>query len=280
LHNQALTNKEFQKVANAESFDLCTQEPLEAWEVIAPGDQHLLLQKHTEDVVDSISDVAAEDSSIEPVQTPQLEGMSSNTIETAFNATVTSGGDFEISLARLDLAGSVIAKDIVDVGDSLAVLAVGGVVPERRSNGATTTTLRVRESINTINTFSTTGDATCCRLIGRARRRLVTFSPGDSLRTTSAREGPAHTIAFGVGSHAGTLRRVCTRGSSITVRTLEVTRTLDATEGSGVRRIFTLLFILLALDELGEIIMGAIRTKLVYNYPCHRVASKEAGEDG
>jgi hypothetical protein len=207
-----------------------------------------------------------------------------NTIETAFNATVTSGGDVEITLARLDLAGPIIAKDLVDVGDSLAVLAVGGVVPERRSNRATTTysptsesqrrypkktltTLHVRESINTIDTFSTTGDATC-GLIDRALRRLVTFSPGDSLRTTSARKGSAHTITFGVRSRADTLRRICTRESNITVCTLEVTRTLDATEGSGVRWIFTLLFILLALDlwqiRVNRGWMGVIRSRRIY----------------
>lgn len=62
-----------------------------------------------------------------------------DTIERASNATFASGRGVKTILTREDLAISAIAKDSVDVGDSLAVPAVSNVIPERRSNGATTT---------------------------------------------------------------------------------------------------------------------------------------------
>jgi hypothetical protein len=62
-----------------------------------------------------------------------------NTVETRVNATIAGRGNPETRLAGEDLASSVIAEDRIDVRDILAVLAVGDVTPERRSNGATTT---------------------------------------------------------------------------------------------------------------------------------------------
>jgi len=74
--------------------------------------------------------------------------------ETGFNATIIGSMDIEAVLAGENLASSVIADDVIDVGDGLAVLATGGAT-ERRSNSATTTygptlsiTLRAAEKKN------------------------------------------------------------------------------------------------------------------------------------
>ena len=59
--------------------------------------------------------------------------------ETRFNATIVGRMDIETILAGENLASSVIAGDVIDVGDVLAVLSTGTGAAERRSNGATTT---------------------------------------------------------------------------------------------------------------------------------------------
>ena len=54
------------------------------------------------------------------------------------NATIAGSGDLETRLAGDNLAGSIIAEGVTDIEDPPAVLAIGDVTPERRSNGATT----------------------------------------------------------------------------------------------------------------------------------------------
>ena len=58
--------------------------------------------------------------------------------ETRINTTIVGSRDLESILAGEDLASSVIADDIINVGDVLAVLATSGAT-ERRSNSTTTT---------------------------------------------------------------------------------------------------------------------------------------------
>ena len=58
--------------------------------------------------------------------------------ETGVNATIVGSGDLETILAGENLASSVVADDVLDVGNVLAVLATGGAT-ERRSNSTTTT---------------------------------------------------------------------------------------------------------------------------------------------
>ena len=58
--------------------------------------------------------------------------------ETRINATIVGSGDLETILAGENLANSVIANGIIDVGDVLAVLATGGAT-ERRSDSTTAT---------------------------------------------------------------------------------------------------------------------------------------------
>ena len=58
--------------------------------------------------------------------------------EIGFDATIARSMDLETILAGENLASSVIAGDVIDVGDVLAVLATGGAT-ERRSNSATAT---------------------------------------------------------------------------------------------------------------------------------------------
>ena len=62
-----------------------------------------------------------------------------NAFETRLNAAIMGTGNLVTIFAGENLARSFIADDLFDVVDSLAVLAVGDVISERRSNGATTT---------------------------------------------------------------------------------------------------------------------------------------------
>lgn len=118
--------------------------------------------------------------------------------------------------------------------------------PQCRYPEQTLTTLRISEGVDTINTSPTVRDTTH-GLTNRASR-LVTSSPRDTLRTTPAREGPAHTITLDVGRLADALGRVCNRRGGITIPTIEVTGTLETAEGNGMGWVVTFLFVLLALN--------------------------------
>ena len=66
--------------------------------------------------------------------------MTSKLANTRLDATIVGTGDLETGFAgEMNLASSVIASSFVGIRDSLAVLSVVNVIPERRSNGATTT---------------------------------------------------------------------------------------------------------------------------------------------
>jgi len=70
---------------------------------------------------------------IDDICTSGLEAAASR-----FNALIAGIGDIETTLAGDNLASTVIAGDLIDVGDVLAVFPIG-VTTERRSNSATTT---------------------------------------------------------------------------------------------------------------------------------------------
>jgi hypothetical protein len=216
---------------------------------VEPGNQKVGTNEEVKNLIDNF-------------HTPRLP----NAIGTRFNADIACVGDLEASLAGENLASSLTANYVFDVRDSLAVLAVGNVVPGSLEgcNGATATysiafsivmrvsrtesltTLDIGVGINTVNTFSTVGDAT--ESLASGANREVAPALGNTLRTTPAREEPAHTITLAAGRLADTLARVYTRGGSVTVPAREVAGVLGAAAGNSVGRVSTLLLILLALD--------------------------------
>jgi len=199
-----------------------------------------------------------------------------NAVGRSFDATIAGLGDIETVLARTNHATATITAGFLDVRESLAIRAIGDVIPEGRSNSAATTTLWIVEGVNAVEARPL-GDTT--HGLASSASRPVILSLGGALRTTSVREGPADTITLGGGPLANTLGRVCTWGRSVTVPARETARTLDAAEGCGVRGIVTLLLMLLALDESGEVIASGIRTEVAHNIPRHRIAVKETRED-
>ena len=82
---------------------------------------------------DEVEDVIDKSAIISSIRTSSH----SDAIELNFNASIKGGGGLEIILAGDNLADSSIALDVFDMGDILAVLAVGTTVPV--SNGAATT---------------------------------------------------------------------------------------------------------------------------------------------
>ena len=117
---------------------------------------------------------------------------------TRVNATIVGGRDLETIVAGENLASSVVAGDLIDVGDVLAVLATGGAT-ERRSNRATTTynpavsiavraarkkktrtMLGIARNINALVTASIAGDTT--QGLPSGARRIVALPLGGVLR--------------------------------------------------------------------------------------------------
>jgi len=98
---------------------------------------------------------------------------------TRLNALVIGSGDLETTLAGANLAGSVIADHVIDVGDVLATLAVG-VTPERRCNSATPTHLGVASDINALMTVPVVGNTT--EGLSNGAGRIITFALGRVLR--------------------------------------------------------------------------------------------------
>jgi len=195
-----------------------------------------------------------------------------------FKATIAGSSDLKAGLAGENLASPVIAEDFINVWNALAVLAIGDVTPERRSNGATTTALGVTFNINTVMTASTVGDTTDS-LSGSASR-VIALPPGETLRATPVREVPTHPITLAVWWPADTIGGICRRGRRVTIPARKVARALDTTEGTCVLRVVAFLLVFLVLDESSEIVMGSIPTDSVDDIPCHRVTVKEPGKDG
>jgi hypothetical protein len=108
---------------NVENLDIGVQ-PLLSTSDVESFNEKLMLDNETEervDVVDFyISNLA-------------------NTLETRLNAAILGRGNIVTLLAGNNFARSSIAFDLQNVRDSFAVLAVCDVIPERRSNDATTT---------------------------------------------------------------------------------------------------------------------------------------------
>jgi len=199
-----------------------------------------------------------------------------NTLETRLNATILGTGNLVAMLAGENLARPI-AADPFDVGDSPAVLAVGDVISERRSNSATATALDIDFDINTVVAF-TFGD-TANSLASRAGW-LVTPLLGEALRATSVWEAPTYSIALGMGWVADTVGRVLARRRGIASLASKAARVADATEGTSIAWIATLLLALLVLDQSGEVVTGAIPTSSVDDLLRHWVAVKEPRKNG
>ena len=226
-------------------------------ENIEDSDQLLLSDDDNESLDEEVLLNEEVQNFIDGFQTPNL-------IETKIDASIVGMGDLETMLAGQNLASSVVAEDFFDVRDSLAVFAIGNVTPERRSNSASTTygpvlsiamrtararsltTLGIGFDINTVMSFPAVGDTTH-GLANRASR-VVTPSPGKTLRATPVWEGPTHPIALAVGRLVGTLGRICAGRRSATLLAHKVARTLDATEGTSMWWVLAFLLILLVSD--------------------------------
>lgn len=185
-------------------------------------------------------------------------------METRFDATIAGSGNLETRLARENLASSVVAENSVDVRDTLAILAIGDVTPERRTNDATTaygptvsitiyaaktrslTTLGVFFDINTIITTSTVGDTTD----GLFRRAsgIIALPLGRALRATPVWEVATHPITLAVGWLAHTIGGVLRRRRRVALIACEVAREVDTTEGTGMLRVVAFLLIFLTPD--------------------------------
>jgi len=207
--------------------------------------------------------------------------------EARVNATIVGSRNLETVLAGEYLASSVIAGDLIYIGDVLAVLATGGTT-ERRSDGTsatynqtlsitvrtakkkTLTALRIARNIGTLVTASIVGD-TAHGFPSRAGRVIAPplggilriggvlrvggilrvgriLRVGGILRATSAWEAPTLPITLAVWCLAYTLGGVCRRERRVTILTCKAARTVDAAGRRGMRRIVAFLLILLALD--------------------------------
>ena len=127
---------------------------------VEPLNQKLFARKQVENFIDDLytSGLAAAD--------------------TGVNALIAGGRDLETILAGENLASSGIAGNAIDMGEILAVLAIGTITAERRGNSATTTcspvfstamctaknnvltTLWIGLDVNTVITVSAVGDTT------------------------------------------------------------------------------------------------------------------------
>jgi len=200
-----------------------------------------------------------------------------DTVEARLNAAIVGTGNVVTVLAGENLARSI-AGDLLNVRDSLAVLAVGDVIAERRSNSATTTALDIGFDINAIVAFSTIGH-TADGLTSSATR-MVTLLLGEALRTTSVWEVTAHPVALAIGWLADTVGRVCAGRRCVAMITVKVAGTADATEGASMIRVVTLLFALLIVDKSGEVFTRAIPAHPIHDLLRHWVAVKEVRKDG
>lgn len=243
-----LDQQHLESVIDVENLDSDNQLLPSGDDVESPNEK-LLLDNESEERVDVID-----------LYTSNL----ANSVETKLNAAIMGTGNLVTVLAGENLARAI-AEDLFNVRDSLAVLAIGDIISERRSNSAATTyrhivsiiirTLRaqiltafeVAFDINTVVTFSAVGN-TAYRLAGRATRIIMPLGLGKTLRATSMREVPAHPIALAVGWLADAVSRVLAGRSSVAVVASKVTRTANATERTGVGRVATLLLAVLVVD--------------------------------
>jgi len=198
-------------------------------------------------------------------------------IETGLSAAIVGTGDREIVLAGDNRASALIADDLVDVGDSLAVHAIGDVISKGRSNHATTTALSIGVDVNAVVTLATVGNTT--HGLASIASPIIAFPAGEALRTTSAWVVPTHPVALAVGRLAGTLGRVVTGRRSIPFLARKVAGRLDVAHGDPVGRVVTVPLTLLVFDELGEVVAGVIPTNFVDDLLRHWVAVKEARKD-
>jgi len=100
------------------------------------------------------------------------------------------------------------------------------------------------------------------------------------LGTTSMWVIPAHSVALAVRRLADAIGRILTRGSGVTIPAREVARAVKTAEGTRMLRVVAFLFILLVLDESGEVIMGFVLTDSIADLLCQWVAVKESRKDG
>ena len=160
------------------------------------------------------------------------------------------------------------------------------------------TALNIGFDINTIVTFSTVGNTTE-GLASRASR-MITPLLGETLRATSTWEVPTYPIALAVGCLANTIDRICAGRRSVAIFAVKVAWAADATEGTSVVRVATLLPAPLILDlkeeqsqelcececeeesthKSAEVVTGTVPTNPVNDLLRHWVAVKEPRENG
>ena len=221
--------------------------------------EEIVLVDEDEERVD-IGDVTASQPSVDIVCTSSL----ANTAGSILDAGVVGRGGLETLLAGANFTSLIFAGDLVDVSDSLAVLAICWVDPGRRSNGATTayssvlnidigavrtgslTALGITIDVNAVIATSTVGETTD-GLSSRASRGIVPLL-GKTLRATSMWEVPAHPITLAVGWLADAVGGVRRRGRRVAIVTRKVARTVGAAEGLSVLWVLALLRTLLVLD--------------------------------
>lgn len=113
----------------------------------------------------------------------------------------------------------------------------------------------------------------------RGRRRVTNGRSGNS-RCASVREAAALSVADSVGCGADALRRVVPVVGNEPVLAAEVARLADVADGLAVFRVVALLIARLAVDQVGEEVMGLIfTTEQVGNVLSNRVGPAEIGED-
>jgi len=229
-------------------------------------------------------------------RTPRAAANFASAAATRLNALIVGRGDLETVLAGENLANPILAGDVVDVGYILATLAAG-VTSERRSDSTTTTHIGAASDINTLITASVVGDTTeglssrasrvvafalgrVLRLVGRVLCLWRVLRLGGVLGVTSLCERATHPVTLNVGWAAYAIGGSRRRRRRETIPARKVAREIDAAGGAGVGRVAARLLIRLALDEFGEIILGAVLTSSINELLGHIVATEESGDGG
>lgn len=119
--DSTLGEESFKDVVMVEDLDM-DMKPLPDADDIEPMGQKVLANDKVQNVIDDIP-----------------TANSAEAVEMRLDATIFRLGDRETVLAGDNLASSLLALDLVDVRESVAVLAVGDVIPKGRSNSATAT---------------------------------------------------------------------------------------------------------------------------------------------
>jgi len=184
-------------------------------------------------------------------KTPRAVANLAPAAATRLDTLIVGRGDLETVLAGENLANSVLAGDIVDVGDISAALAAGA-TSERRSDSATTTHIGATGDINTLITASIVGDTT--EGLSGGAGRVITLALGRVLRivgsalclvgrvlrlggvlgATSLLGRPAHPVTLNVGRATYAIGGVRRRRRRVTIPARKAAREIGAAGGTGV----------------------------------------------